>query len=77
MDVFSSSDELTVLLHIQLSSFLGRRRPMEDGLGATRSAKGPVSTISATTYLDDGPGMLWSEKLDIVSSVSGKERHAG
>ena len=37
MDVFSSSNELAVLLHIQLAGFLGLWRTMEDSLGEPRS----------------------------------------
>lgn len=54
MDVFSSSDKLAVLLHIQFAGFLGLGRPMEDGLGAPRSAKGPMDiTLAQHTWMMD------------------------
>jgi len=77
MDIFSSSDELAMLLHVQLASFLGFWRPMEDSLGAPRSARSPTGGTPATTYLDNGSRMLRSEKLDIAGGVPSKERHAG
>jgi hypothetical protein len=77
MDVFSSSDEFTVLLHIQLAGFLGLWRPMEDSLGVPRSARSPTGGTPAIVYLDNGPRMLRSEKLDIAGGVPGKERHTG
>ena len=77
MDVFSSGDELAVLLHIQLAGFLGLWRTMEDSLRAPRSARIPTGGRLATTHLDNGSRVLRSEKLDIAGGVPSKERHAG
>ena len=77
MDVFSTSNEFAVLLHIQLAGFLGLWRTMEDSLRAPRSARIPTGGRLATTHLDDGSRVLRSEKLNIAGGVSSKERHAG
>lgn len=77
MDVFSSSDELAVLLHIQLAGFLGLWRTMEDSLRVPHSARIPTGRRLATTHLNNGSRVLRSDKLDIASGVSSKERHVG